>query len=164
MLKGERKDLTMETETVDWSSISSIPSEARVLFQTAEDALPEKMKVLSKSAMQLLRLSDLNIQEKSMVAPLLKQGFVNCMFAERRILTRMKDAKKKLEEEALSVNDGKPRYQAHLEVSKGEKMQRVNEAIEAQTEVVRYVEELCKIFGGFGYDVKNSLELMKLSS
>lgn len=134
------------------------------LFQEAEDKLHKKFKRYSESIKRSLSLNDMNIREKSLIAPTIHHGYINCLFAEQsylRKLERALDLKRVEYKEKYGVTDV-PRYKAE-DVIKNEKVIRVlNDNISLQKEIIKYLEDVCKVLSTFGFSVKNSVELMKL--
>jgi hypothetical protein len=142
-----------------------IPDEIKALFTDAEVNLTKKLQKINESVKEALALTDLNIMEKALVAPSLHHGFINCLFAERAILTKLEKKKEQVKKEYLERYGQMdiPKYQIQGEIDKLDDMKKLEEAIDMQKEVIRYLEEVCKILSGFGFSIKNSVDLLKIS-
>jgi hypothetical protein len=143
-----------------------IPDTTFAVFTAAEAVLDKRLQKYSEAAEDALRLDDMNLQEKTLVAPSLHHGFVNALFAEKRNLKKLIDMKEQKEEDYLEKY-GKPdvpRYRIADEMKTSTDIVKFDKAIEKQKEIIRYVEEICGIMKGFGYSIKNCVEMAKLTS
>lgn len=136
----------------------------RELFAEAEENLHKKIARYSESVKRCISLNDMNIREKALVASTIHHGFINSLYAEKRKLKLYEKALKVKTQEYISKNglEDIPRYKSD-EIIQGEKEIRVlKDNIELQKEIISYLEDVCKVMATFGYNVKNSVELMKL--
>lgn len=143
-----------------------IPESAQEMFRQAETNLDARIFKYSKSVEDSLRLNDFNLQEKAQVAPSLHHGYINCLYAERRNLEKLKRLREQTEEEFVAKY-GKPdvpRYAIEAQISKSEDIVKLDNAIKKQKDVVQYLEEICKIMSGFNFNIKNAVEMAKLSN
>ena len=142
----------------------NIPEKSLAIFNNAEKTLSPKLLKYSEAITESLKLNDMNISDKSMVAPSIHHGFINCLFSERRILTKLKEKKEEAEEIYISRygQTGEPKYKTQNEVSKVDGIVKLEKAIKEQQEVVRYLEDICRIMSTFNFSIKNAVELMKL--
>jgi competence CoiA-like predicted nuclease len=134
------------------------------LFEEAEAGLPDRLKKYSDAVKESLRLNDMNIADKAMVAPSMHHGFVNCLFTEQKRMNDLKKLveKKKEELEARYGDDKIARYKTHQMLQQDKKLVKMEEAIEEQKVVIAYLNTVLGIMSKFGFDVKNSVDLMKI--
>jgi len=134
------------------------------LFNEAEAKLNVRLKKYSDSVRESLLLNDMNIHEKSLVAPAIHHGFVNCLFAEKRKLNQLSDLAEEKELEYIEKfgRPDIPRFKTEQEARMCSAVVRIKEAIEDQKEIIRYLETICSIMSKFGFDIKNCVEMMKL--
>lgn len=136
------------------------------LFKDAESKINDKMLKYVKSVQDSLSLSDLNLSEKAMVAPSIHHGYVTCLFAEKRNLSSLEEKREKMEKDFIN-NYGSPttpRYKTQQVATTDEKIIRLDKAIIAQIELIKYLEEACRILSNFGFSIKNAVELTKLAN
>lgn len=136
------------------------------LFQDAEDSVSKKIQSYSKSVADSLSLSDLNLQEKALIVPSIHHGYVNCLFSERRKLKQLKKIKETKEEEFIKKygKAGIPRYKTELLSKEDSLICNIITNIDSQKELIRYLEEICRIMSNLNFSVKNSVDMMKLTN
>jgi hypothetical protein len=144
----------------------NIPKTAQDLFDEAEATLETKLLNYSTAAKDSLELTDMNLFEKALVASSLHHGFVNCLFSEKRKLNKLKDYREAKVEEFISKFGQRdiPRYEIQSTVEKDKDIIKIDDAITKQQEVIRYLEEVCNLMKGFGYNIKHAVEMAKLTN
>ena len=128
----------------------TVPSITKELFAKAEAVLDTRILTYSDSIKRSLSLSDLNIQEKKLIAPSIHHGYVNHLFSEKTYLKRLERKRETLLEE-LEDDDIEGRKE----------LRELYEKIELQKDVIEYLGITCQILRGFDYSVKNCIELGK---
>jgi len=128
--------------------------------------LNDRIQKYSTSVKELLLLNDFNIKEKSMVAPYSHQGIINCLFAERRRLKKLKEKRDEIVEKLIQEhgNADKLHYVVKKEAEQQETVMKINTLIEEQKDVIEYLEEMAKILQNFGFSIKNAVELIKIGN
>lgn len=136
------------------------------LFDKALSNLDEKIQKYSKSAEEALSLNDMNLQEKAMVAPSLHHGFVNCLFSEKRNLQKLTKYRELEEKKFIEKfgNKNIPRYQTLESIKTDENIMKLDDAIEKQKELIKYLEEICRIMSNFNYNIRNAVDMAKLTN
>lgn len=134
------------------------------VFEESEKKLGTKLLKINTAVKEALALTDLNIKEKSMVAPSIHHGFINTLFAERRVLSALEKLKEQKEQEYLEKYGKKdvPKFKTQMEIAKMEEMMKIDDRICEQKEIIRYLEEVCKIMSNYGFAIKNTVDLLKL--
>lgn len=134
---------------------------------TREDLLSKRMKDLADEAAEDFQLTDFNLKEKTLLSPNTKIKWVRILAEEQRFLSaleeRMKEYKQKILDTKFNiktVND----YKVNLDLEKDGGVKKINEAITEQKDVIRLVEGIVKIAQGFGYDIRNCVDIVKLES
>jgi hypothetical protein len=144
---------------------SLIPESAMAMFEQAENALDKKLQAYSKSAEDCLKLDDLNLAEKSLASASIHHGWINCLWLEKKNLSKLIKLKETKETEYLEKY-GKPdipRYKVADEMKKSGDIAKIEGAIVRQKDIINYLMEICSIMKSFGYSIKNCVEMAKLS-
>ncbi len=106
----------------------------------------------------------MNIADKAKVAPTIHHGYVNCLFAERAYLARLEKTytKKKETIDDEYGKDDRPRLVRERELTRREDMIKLKESIMIQKELVRYLEDTCKIMANYGFAIRDSISIMNM--
>jgi hypothetical protein len=141
-----------------------VSDETKELFEEAYNKLPDRLKKYSDAAQSDLLMNDLNLYEKALVSPAIHHGYINSLFTERRTLKQMQ-AKRDAAIEAYVAKYGKDDRQSFITRDKAEKSEVIKQqdrAIEDQREIIKYLEEVCKIMSSFNFSVKNAVDMQKM--
>lgn len=162
---NEQLDNLLKTSEVTKPNSPIKNQEFNELLTEAENEFSSKLKKYSDSVKDLLTLNDFNIQEKSMLSSVAHQGLVNCLFAERRKLKKIKKLKEeKIEQYIKNHGTNDLAYKTKNEAYKQEEIQKLTTLEEEQNELVQYLEQTCDIVKAFGFTIKNAVELVKLGN
>ena len=113
-----------------------------------------------------VKLSEYNIREKSMMCGSIWAKWLNYLFLEKENLSRIAEAKKKILANKMSENkasDSILRLKSEEKISKSdEKIQKLNVLSKQTQDNIDYIERALNILQNFGFQIKNSTELLKL--
>jgi hypothetical protein len=129
-----------------------------------EDLLDERMKKLNSEAQEDFQLDDYTLKEKSLASPNIKIKWTRILMEEQRLLKVMEE---KRDEYKRSILDTKfdvnvAQFKKEIAIDGDEGMVKFKAAIENQKDVIRFVEGILKIAQGFGFDLKNAIDIVKL--
>ena len=126
--------------------------------------LPKKILKFTDEAEDDFALNELNIREKALSCSTLKVKWLRKLFTEQSILKKVEqlvDAKKL---HFVTTGDPNvPQFQREIDVNNREDIQLLQTKIKEQREVIRFVEGVLKIAATFNFDLKNSIDYIKLS-
>lgn len=131
---------------------------------TREELLTQRMQDITNEASDDFSLTDFNLKEKTLDSPNTKIKWVRILMEEQRLLTvlndRMDQYKKELLEKKFNVDA--PKFRVELDMEKDDGVAKIKHAIADQKDVVRLVEGIVKVAQGFGFDIKNCVDIVKL--
>ena len=130
------------------------------------ERLNTKMRKMYEDAQIDMDLNEMNIREKTLSAIALRAKWACIRFAEENLLQKLKE-KREESIEQYSAKYGQmnvPKFATDSEALKSDEIQKIDKSITIQEEVVKFAHELCKIFQGFGFDIKNSVDILKLEN
>ena len=129
-----------------------------------DDLLDERMKKLNSEALEDFQLDDYTLKEKSLASPNIKIKWTRILAEEQKLLKLLEqkqdDYKRDLLSSKFDVNVAD--FKKKIELAGDDGMVKFNKAIENQKDVIRFVEGICKIAQGFGFDLKNAIDIVKL--
>lgn len=129
-----------------------------------EDLLSTRMKELNTIAEEDLKLEDFGLREKTLAAPNIKIKWIRIQAEEQRLLKlleeKLDDYRRKLMSEKYNISIAQ--FQKELEIDKDDGVRKIKKAIEDQKDVVRFAEGVVRIAQGFGFDIKNAIDIIKL--
>ena len=130
------------------------------------DKLPKRLVELQNEVVQDLELNDINLHDKSMKCPGIKCKWTQIFFEEEQILKQLEEKLERDIEEYIEKHGkmGIPKFKSDAEARKSEAIQKIEKAIKQQKLVVRYLSDIVKIVNNFGYDIKNSTDILKLEN
>ena len=130
------------------------------------ELLNKRIIELSKELEQDLKLDNINIGEKSLCCPALKSKWLMIFFEENAVLERFETALEKLKDNYIEKNksNGVPKLKYLRDVETTDEYKKIYIAIHNQKEIIRYLDGVNKIFAGFGYDIKNSIDYIKMEN
>jgi len=128
--------------------------------------LSKRMDEIFQDAQKDLDLNEMNIREKALAAPALKAKWGAIRFAEESFLRKLERKRENMMEQYTEEFGviGKPKFQVKNEMLKSVEIQKIDKIIKSQKELVSFVLEILKTFYGLGFDIKNSIEILKLES
>lgn len=127
----------------------------------SQQYLSDKLQSYHKAIMDSIRLDEFNVKEKSMVASGIAQAWITAYFAEEALLKQLERKKDDILESASS-DTSVPKYKAIAAASTSEKIKRINNLIEDQKQVVRFLAESQKNAKNIVWDVKNVISILEL--
>lgn len=131
-----------------------------------DELLSDRMKSLNQEAMEDFSLDDYTLKEKSLAAPNIKIKWTRILASEQKLLKaiedKMDDYKRKLLDEKFDISVAQ--FKKDIEIEKDDGIKKFKKAIDDQKDVIRFVEGIVKIAQGFGFDIKNVIEIVKLES
>lgn len=131
-----------------------------------KDSLPKRVIELEQELVKDLALNEVILKEKSLSVPGIRSKWNLCYNAEKSYLNKLEKLKDKLIEEYTKNHGeiGKPKFITDREAAATEQLQKLNDGINTQKEVIRFLDGVMEIMRNFGYDVKNCVDLVKLES
>lgn len=129
-----------------------------------EELLSKRMHELNSMAEEDLKLEDFELREKTLAAPNIKIKWIRIQAEEQRLLKlleeRLDDYRRKLMTEKYNISIAQ--FQKEIEIDKDDGVRKIRKAIEDQKDVVRFAEGIVRIAQGFGFDIKNAIDIIKL--
>lgn len=114
-----------------------------------------------------VKLSEYNLREKSMTCSSLWAKWLSYLFLEKENLQRIADMKQKILKKKTSESkfqDSVLRMKSEDKVSENDENIKKLNALSKQTQDnIDYIERALNIFANFGFQLKNSIEALKLS-
>lgn len=126
-----------------------------------------------------LRLTEMNIKEKSLSRASLGAKWCRFSFEEQKYkklilsnIDKLKDEirKKLYEKRNLAIENADPNVQRLVNIDveklivKTKEYKQYKEELDNQEDILRLIEETQKIISQFGFDIKNALEVLKLEN
>lgn len=126
--------------------------------------LDDRISALNSEAVEDFQLDDYTLKEKSLASPNIKIKWTRILAEEQKLLKTIErardDYKRKLYTEKFDIEV--PQFKKDIAVDGDEGILKYKEALEAQKDVIRFVEGILKIALGFGFDLKNAIDIVKL--
>lgn len=126
--------------------------------------LDERIQRFNKEAVEDFSLDDYTLKEKTLASPNLKIKWTRILAEEQKFLKilehKSEEYKNKLLSSKFDIN--LPDFKKHLAIDKDEGIASFKDTIDKQKDVIRFVEGILKIAQGFGFDLKNALDIVKL--
>jgi hypothetical protein len=128
------------------------------------DILSKKIQRLSDEAIKDFELNELNISEKSMICPTLKIKWLHKLFTEQALLKKAEELVESKKIYAIKNGDSNlPQFQREMDYESREDTLIMKSKIVEQREVIRFIEGVIKVAATFNFDLKNSIDYIKLS-
>lgn len=125
-------------------------------------------RVLKFNALVLedFKLNDLNIKEKSLACPGIKTRWLIQYLAEKKYLKTLESALKVKIDEYVEKNGkpGIPKIKTRDEAKGDSDINKIKRAINEQYEVIEFLEGVVKIVSSLNFDIKNSIDLVKIEN
>lgn len=130
------------------------------------DSLPKRVLDLAAEVKEDLALSELNLSQKGLACAGIKCKWQQIYCEERSYLNSMIDEESKLTEEYIKVHgkENVPRRASDKEAISNIKIAELRKKIKEQRTVVDYMDGIVNITRGLNYEIKNSIEIMKLDN
>lgn len=145
-----------------------LPEKVVELFEDiASTDVNSKIFKYMESLDEVIYYNDFSLEDRAKASIGIQQGFVNCLFRERALLNRLKEAKEKIENEIKDKQkEDTERFKTPLRAifDSDESLKKVNKGIAVQNEVVLFLEKSIDNLKDFTYSIKNVVEYKKLSN
>ena len=129
-----------------------------------DELLDERMKNLNAEAEEDFQLSDFDLKETTLKAPNIKIKWNRILNEEQKLLKllndKMADYKRELLTTKYDINVAN--FKKELELEGDEGIIKFKKAVDDQKDVIRFVEGIVRISQGFGYDIKNVIDIIRL--
>ena len=144
----------------------------------AKDILPERLEKFMKEFEDDMKVTEINIHDKTLLKPSIAAKWARYAFEEDRykkqILEKIEELKKALQDalfekkKAMLMNQTATTAILNIEVDKQlkktSKYQEIKQQLDEQEELIRFIAEARQIISQFGFDLKNSIDVLKLEN
>jgi len=130
------------------------------------DILNPRLMKFNEELLIDVKLTEMNIKDKTLACPGLKAKWLRLMFEERKLLSRMQELKKQKIEEYVA-NHGLhniPKIKTIDEAQKSDEINKLEKTIFQQKELVDYLEQANKIMMNLNFDIKNAIDIIKMEN
>jgi hypothetical protein len=113
-----------------------------------------------------LKLNDMNIKEQSLKTPAIKAKWLQYSFEESAYLRKLEKTKGLLFDQYYNKHGkpGVPKYVTEKEIESTNEIMAMDEAIKEQKNTIRYLDGVLTIMKTVGFDIKNSIDIIKLEN
>jgi len=129
-----------------------------------KDLLDDRMHSLNAEAESDFHLDDYGLKETTLKAPNIKIKWNRILAEEQKLLKLLEkkssDYRCQLMDSKFDINVAQ--FKKELEIEKDDGILKFKVAIENQKDVIRFVEGIVRISQGFGYDIKNVIDIIRL--
>ncbi len=129
-----------------------------------EKLLDERMKKFNSEAEEDFHLDDYGLKETTLKSPNIKIKWIRILAEEQKLLKiieqKTSDYKRNLMDTKYDINVAN--FKKELELERDEGIIKFKTAIDDQKDVIRFVEGIVRIAQGFGYDIKNCIDIIRL--
>ena len=127
--------------------------------------LEKTIKAFEQELKDDLKMDELSIKEKAMLAPVIKHKWVARTSQHKRALAKLQNVKK-LKLKAISSNSPVTLSKAALELqaSNSTEVLQLQEKIEDIEQIIEYLEKIEKLTSSLTFDYKNVIDLQKLET
>ena len=135
-------------------------------FARHTDLLSKRLLDINAQFVADFGISQLTIKEKTLETPALKAKWLMIYLEEKKFLNRLKEAlsNKVNEYTAVHGREGIPKRKTEDEALKSTDLQKLRKALGEQEEIIEFLEGVVKISSGFNFDIKNSIDILKMES
>jgi CRISPR/Cas system endoribonuclease Cas6 (RAMP superfamily) len=122
---------------------------------------------LFELAQEDLELTELTIRDKALKEPAIKAKWGAIRFAEEAKLEKLERIKEQLIDkftEEFGHDLNMKRFEINAAVLKKDEIKRIDKAVNIQKQVISFVHEMIKTIYGFGFSVKNAIDILKLET
>ena len=131
------------------------------------DLLNPRIVEMAKEVEADFKLNQMNLTEQSMCCSSLKTKWIMIYHEETKMAKKLDEAEKKAREDYVTKfgQPNVPKFKTEKEAETQELIIKIKKAKDDQTELVRFLDDILRnIVGGFGFDIKNSLDAVKLEN
>lgn len=144
----------------------------------AKDILPERLEKFMQEFEEDMKVTEINIHDKTLLKPSIAAKWARYNYEEERYKKKMTEEldelKKKLQEMIFEkrknsiMNQTATSAMLNIEVDKQLKKttqyQEIKQKLDDQDELIRFITEARQIISQFGFDLKNSIDVLKLEN
>lgn len=159
---NDNKQVKLFRDDIDYG----LSKDVMDMMEKSYSSLSPKLKYFNQGILETMDVNDFNLQEKSKVALHLTQGWLGILYAERENLKKLHKERDRVKEEYIATLDNNLKIYVLENKAENEcgNLKIIDQAIEAQEEVIRFLEESNKILKNLGFTIKNSIDLLKIES
>jgi hypothetical protein len=135
-----------------------------IFLKDNSNHLTNKMKKYAEVVGNLIQLSDMNLHEKSLLAPTIHLNILSCYYSENALIKKLEDVISIKKKEYLEVygKQGIPRFKIDSEVNSNETIVKLQEKLDEQYVVVKFLRDCVDLLKNYNFAVKNCVDLNKL--
>lgn len=128
------------------------------------ELLDKRMKELNAEAEEDFLLDDYSLKEKSLASPNIKIKWTRILAEEQKLLKVIEDKQEDYKRQLVSTKFDieVPQFKKDIAIDGDEGMVKFKRAIDNQKDVIRFVEGIVRIAQGYGFDIKNCVDILKL--
>lgn len=144
----------------------------------AKDILPERLEKFMEEFEEDVKVTEVNIHDKTLLKPSIAAKWARYNYEEERYKKKMLDEldelKQKLQEALFEkrknsiMNQTATSALLNIEVDKQlkktSKYLEIKQQLDEQDELIRFITEARQIISQFGFDLKNSIDVLKLEN
>ena len=144
----------------------------------AKDILPERLEKFMEEFEEDVKVTEMNIHDKTLLKPSIAAKWARYNYEEERYKKKMLDEldelKQKLQEALFEkrknsiMNQTATSALLNIEVDKQlkktSKYLEIKQQLDEQDELIRFITEARQIISQFGFDLKNSIDVLKLEN
>ena len=144
----------------------------------AKDILPERLEKFMQEFEEDMKVTEVNIHDKTLLKPSIAAKWARYNYEEERykkkLLASVDELKKKISEQLFEkkknsiLNQTANTAMMNIEVDKLLKKttqyQEIKAELDDQDELIRFITEARQIVSQFGFDLKNSIDVLKLEN
>lgn len=144
----------------------------------ADGILPEKVEKYMKELEADTKISEVNIHDKTLLKPAIAAKWARFLYEEERYKKKMTDSiddlknqiaeklyeKKKSAIVSQAINEAMIKIEVEKVLKKTTQYQKIKQDLEDQEDVIRLINDARQIISQFGFDLKNSIDVLKLEN
>ena len=113
-----------------------------------------------------IKLNEYNLREKSLLCSSIWAKWISYLFLEKENIQRIIDAKQKIlkkKTESLKLQDSVLRMKSEEKLLENdENIKKLNSLYKNTQDCIDYIERALNVLNNFGFNIKNSIEALKL--
>lgn len=152
--------------------------ESKIDRSYAKDILPERLEKFIEEFEEDMKVTEVNIHDKTLLKPSIAAKWARYNFEEERykkkLLASIEDLKKKISDQLFekkknsimnqTASSAMLNIEADKLLKKTSQYQEIKAQIDEQDELIRFIVEARQIVSQFGFDLKNSIDVLKLEN
>lgn len=152
--------------------------ESKIDRSYAKDILPERLEKFIEEFEEDMKVTEVNIHDKTLLKPSIAAKWARYNFEEERykkkLLASVEDLKKKISDQLFekkknsimnqTASSAMLNIEADKLLKKTSQYQEIKTQIDEQDELIRFIVEARQIVSQFGFDLKNSIDVLKLEN